>query len=195
MDSPHLEPASRSRLCCTTEAAGLMLGVAQRDALRSHWSSSFSSSSSVGPPASAGAHTHTHVLQHTRVTREPAPAPHPVPTPTPVLALADHVHGGGQVPHLDAAVGVAGEQVAPGPRAHPAGALALPHGEGGDGGAVHGLDLTDPGRDGAQLSATAGWHRTGSNSKIPITLRAEHPTGMKRVKASNRNQRYTVSLV
>lgn len=53
----HLEPASRSRLCCTTDAAGLMLGVAQRDALRSHWSSSFSSSSSVGPPASAEAHT------------------------------------------------------------------------------------------------------------------------------------------
>lgn len=63
-------------------------------------------------------------------------------TPTLVLALADHVHGSGQVPHLDAAVGVAGEQVASGPGAHPAGALALAHGEGGDGRAVHGLDLT-----------------------------------------------------
>lgn len=86
-------------------------------------------------------------------TRDPGPArtPRPVsPRPTLVLALADHVHGGGQVPHLDAAVGVAGEQVAPGPRAHPAGALALAHGEGGDGGAVHGLDLADPGRDGAR---------------------------------------------
>lgn len=48
----HLELDSRRRLCWSTEVAGLMLGVAQRDVLRSHWSSSLSSSSSVGPPAS-----------------------------------------------------------------------------------------------------------------------------------------------
>lgn len=61
-----------------------------------------------------------------------------------VLALVDHVHGCGQVPHLDAAVGVASEQVAPWPGAHPAGALALSHSERGDSSAVHSLDLTYP---------------------------------------------------
>lgn len=49
---PHLELDSRRRLCWSTEVAGLMLGVAQRDVLRSHWSSNLSSSSSVGPPTS-----------------------------------------------------------------------------------------------------------------------------------------------
>lgn len=49
--------------------------------------------------------------------------------PTLVLSLVDHIHGCGQVPHLDAAVGVAGEQVSPWPGAHPAGALALSHRE------------------------------------------------------------------
>lgn len=53
----YLELDSRSRLCWTTDVAGLMLGVAQRDVLRSHWSRSFSSSSSVGPPPSWGTHT------------------------------------------------------------------------------------------------------------------------------------------
>lgn len=66
------------------------------------------------------------------------------------FAFADHVHGGGQVPHLDAAIGVAREQVAPRPRAHPAGALALSHRERGYGGAVNGLDLADSVRDGVQ---------------------------------------------
>ena len=75
-----------------------------------------------------------------------APCPAPPPKPTPVFSLVDHVHGCGQVPHLDAAVRVAREQVAPGPRAHPAGALALPHRERGDGGAVHRLDLADSAR-------------------------------------------------
>lgn len=46
-----------------------------------------------------------------------------------VLSLVDHIHSCGQVPHLDAAVGVAGEQVPPWPGAHPAGALALSHRE------------------------------------------------------------------
>lgn len=50
----HLELDSRRRPCWSTEVAGLMLGVAQRDVLRSHWSSNLSSSSSVGPPASSG---------------------------------------------------------------------------------------------------------------------------------------------
>lgn len=59
-----------------------------------------------------------------------------------VLSLVDHIHGCGQVPHLDAAVGVASEQVSPWPGAHPAGALTLPHGEGGDCSAVYSLDLT-----------------------------------------------------
>lgn len=71
--------------------------------------------------------------------------------PTCAFAFADHVHGGGQVPHLDAAVGVAGEQVAPRPRAHPAGALALPHRERGYCGAVDGLDLAYSARDNVQL--------------------------------------------
>lgn len=48
----YLEFDSRRRLCWTTEVAGLILGVAQRDVLRSHWSSNLSSSSSVGPPTS-----------------------------------------------------------------------------------------------------------------------------------------------
>lgn len=59
-----------------------------------------------------------------------------------VLTLVDHVHGCGQVPHLDAAVGVASEQVSPRPGAHPAGALALSHSERGDCSAVDSLDLT-----------------------------------------------------
>lgn len=59
-----------------------------------------------------------------------------------VLSLVDHIHGRGQVPHLDAAVGVASEQVAPRPGAHPAGALALSHRERGDCGTVYSLDLT-----------------------------------------------------
>lgn len=48
----NLEQDSRRRVCCSTEGAGLMLGVAQREVLRSHWSNSCSSSSSVGPPTS-----------------------------------------------------------------------------------------------------------------------------------------------
>lgn len=89
----------------------------------------------------------------TTTTRPPAdPAAGACPRePTCAFALADHVHGGGEVPHLDAAVGVAGEQVAPRPRAHPAGALALPHRERGDRGAVDRLDLADPARHDAQL--------------------------------------------
>ena len=47
--------------------------------------------------------------------------------------LAEAVHGGGQVPHGQAAVGLAGEQVAPGPGAKPPGALTLQHREGGGG--------------------------------------------------------------
>lgn len=47
--------------------------------------------------------------------------------------LAKAVHGGGQIPHGQAAVGLASEQVAPGPGAQPPGALALQHGEGGGG--------------------------------------------------------------
>lgn len=72
-------------------------------------------------------------------------------TPTLVLTLVNHVHGSGQIPHLDAAVGVACEEVAPRPGAHPAGALTLPHSEGGDGGTVHSLDLAYSARDSTQL--------------------------------------------
>lgn len=73
-----------------------------------------------------------------------------VQSPTLVLSLVDHIHGCGQVPHLDAAVGVASEQVAPWPGAHPAGALTLSHSEGRDCSAVYSLDLTySEGRGGA----------------------------------------------
>ncbi len=60
----YLEQDSRSRLCCSTEGAGLMLGVAQRDVLKSHWSSSFSSSCSVGPPTSADRSHHFTTLSN-----------------------------------------------------------------------------------------------------------------------------------
>lgn len=71
-----------------------------------------------------------------------AAPPSTVRSPTLVLSLVDHIHGRGQVPHLDAAVGVASEQVAPRPGAHPAGALALSHRERGDCSTVYSLDLT-----------------------------------------------------
>lgn len=71
----------------------------------------------------------------------PANPPSAVLSPTLVLSLVDHIHGCGQVPHLDAAVGVASEQVSPWPGAHPAGALTLSQGEGGDCSAVYSLDL------------------------------------------------------
>lgn len=71
-----------------------------------------------------------------------------VPSPTLVLSLVDHIHGCGQVPHLDAAIGVASEQVAPRPGAHPAGALTLSHSERGDCSAVYSLDLTNSERRG-----------------------------------------------
>lgn len=62
--------------------------------------------------------------------------------------LAEAVHGGGQVPHGEAAVGLAGEQVAPGPRTEPPGALTLEHREGGGGRAVHRAHRAHPEREG-----------------------------------------------
>lgn len=48
----NLEQDSLRRVWCSIEGAGLIFGVAQREVLRSHWSNSCSSSSSVGPPTS-----------------------------------------------------------------------------------------------------------------------------------------------
>lgn len=48
----NLEQDSLSLVWCSTEGAGLIFGVAQREVLKSHWSNSCSSSSSVGPPTS-----------------------------------------------------------------------------------------------------------------------------------------------
>lgn len=48
----HLEQDSLSLVWCNTEGAGLIFGVAQREVLKSHWSNSCRSSSSVGPPTS-----------------------------------------------------------------------------------------------------------------------------------------------
>lgn len=62
----------------------------------------------------------------------------------PLLSLVSSVHRSRQVPHLDAAVAVTGEQVAPGSRAHPARSLALTHHEAGDGCAVYRLHFTNP---------------------------------------------------
>ena len=78
------------------------------------------------------------------MTRSLALPPRPPTIQLLLLALVGRVHGGGQVPHLDAAVAVAREQVAAGSRPHAAGALTLPHHEGGDGGPVHRLHLADP---------------------------------------------------
>lgn len=58
--------------------------------------------------------------------------------------LAQPIHGGGQVPHGQTAVGLAGEQVAARPGAQAAGGLTLQHGEGGGGRAVHGAHGADP---------------------------------------------------
>lgn len=58
--------------------------------------------------------------------------------------LPGDVHGGRQVPHLNAAIAVTAEQVPPRPRADPTRALALVDHEGRDGGAVHRAHLTHP---------------------------------------------------
>lgn len=126
-----------------------MLGVAQREALRSHWSSSLRSSSSVGPPTSANSHIEPYkCLPVSRLARWRGLALPPL-TRVPlglVLRPVDRVHGRGEIPHLYAAVAVAREEVATRPRAHAAGALALAHREAADGGTVHGLHLTHPAR-------------------------------------------------
>lgn len=123
-----------------------MLGVAQRDVLKSHWSSSFSSSSSVGPPTSAN-------RQHPFKIN---PGFLDVPffqysnnqtwlTPSLIIkALVDCVHGGGEIPHLNASVCMASEEVMAWPGAHAARALTLPHCKTSDCSAIYRLHLTDP---------------------------------------------------
>ena len=58
--------------------------------------------------------------------------------------LPRDLHGGGEVPHLDAAVAVATEEVAAWPGADATRTLALVDHEGGDGGTVYGPHLTHP---------------------------------------------------
>ena len=58
--------------------------------------------------------------------------------------LPGDLHGGGEVPHLDASVAMATEEVAAWPGADATRALALVDHEGGDGGAVYGPHLTHP---------------------------------------------------
>lgn len=62
----------------------------------------------------------------------------------PLLSFVGSVHRSSQVPHLDAAIAVAGEEISPGSRPHPAGTLTLPYHEARDGGPVHRLHLADP---------------------------------------------------
>lgn len=61
-----------------------------------------------------------------------------------VFTLINHVHSCGQVPHLDAAIGMSSEEVAAWPGAHPAGSFTFSHSKWRDGSAVNCLDLTDP---------------------------------------------------
>lgn len=58
--------------------------------------------------------------------------------------LAGDLHGRSQVPHLDAAVAMATEQVTTGTRADPTGAFTLMNHEGRDGGPIHRAHLTHP---------------------------------------------------
>lgn len=51
--------------------------------------------------------------------------------------LAQAIHGSSQIPHGQAAIGLAGEQVAPGPGAQAYGTLTLQHCEGSRGRAIH----------------------------------------------------------
>ena len=122
------------------EARGVLSGVLVR--ARSHWSSSSSSSSSVGPPSAARqpirVHiTHRPITQHSAVPSVNNKGVCVLKVLTSDVHLPGDVHGRGQVPHLDAAVAVAAEQVAPSPRADPTRALALVDREGRDGGTVH----------------------------------------------------------
>jgi len=58
--------------------------------------------------------------------------------------LSGNLHGGRQVPHLDAAVAMATEQVAAGPRADATRAFTLMDHEGGDGRPVYRAHLAHP---------------------------------------------------
>lgn len=60
-----------------------------------------------------------------------------------VFTLINHVHGCGQIPHLDAAICMPSEEVAARPRAHSAGSFAFSYSKGWDGSAINCLDLTD----------------------------------------------------
>lgn len=143
----YLEFDSRRRLCWSTDVAGLMLGVAQRDVLKSHWSSNLSSSSSVGPPTSwENIHSLLSLTSkaspwQTSFHREP----------TLIFTFVNHIHSGGQIPHLDAAVSVACEQVAPWPWAHSTGSLTFSDCKWGYCSTVNSLDLTDSAKDIIQM--------------------------------------------
>ncbi len=60
------------------------------------------------------------------------------------VTLVDHVHGGAEVPHLNAPVCMASEEVPAGSGAHTARAFTLSHCKARDGGAIYSLHLTDP---------------------------------------------------
>lgn len=55
----------------------------------------------------------------------------------PLLSFVGCVHSGGEVPHLNAAVSMTGEQIAPRSGPHPAGTLTLSDHEASDSGSVH----------------------------------------------------------
>ena len=80
---------------------------------------------------------------HVRTEKEPQHSPG-ITQLTFVFTLINHVHGCGQVPHLDAAIWMPGEQVAAWPGAHSAGSFTFSHSKWRDGSAVNCLDLTDP---------------------------------------------------
>lgn len=89
--------------------------------------------------------------------------------------LAETIHGGGQVPHGQAAVGLAGQQVAPGPRAKPPGALTLEHREGGGGRAVHRAHRAHPDREGAGVTLAAQGPGPSPSPLTPSPLSSDWP--------------------
>lgn len=122
------------------DALGVLSGVRVR--ARSHCSSSSSSSSSVGPPSAAG--TRTTPISDSWTNHRAGNGRRLLTVLTFDVHLSSYLHGGRQVPHLDAAITVTTEQVAAGPRADPTGALALVDHEGRDGGPIHRAHLTHP---------------------------------------------------
>lgn len=144
------------------EALGVLSGVRVR--ARSHWSSSSSSSSSVGPPSAARQPMRRQVVTE---RRRPTLCDHLL---TSDVHLPGDLHGGGQVPHLDAAVAVAAEQVPARPRADAAGALALVDHEGCDGRPVHRAHLAHPNAQERSVNLSAQRSISPAHRRSPLPV-------------------------